>query len=122
MGKIQNFFDLTAWKKARKIVEVVYKITDRFPSDEKYGIISQLRRAACSITANIAEGFGRYHYGDKRKFYLQARGSLNEVQNFLILAKDLNYLKKEEIKKIWNLTKNTEKLLNGLIKATNKKR
>lgn len=122
MGKIKNFFDLNAWKKAREIVLIIYQETKNFPAEEKYGIIDQLRRASCSITANIAEGFGRFHYGDKCKFYLQARGSLNEVQNFLILANDLRYLDKKQTKYIWDLTKETEKLINGLIKATNKKR
>jgi four helix bundle protein len=61
-SKIKNFYDLEAWKEGHKLVLDVYKITSDFPNDEKFGIISQLRRAVSSITANIAEGFERYHF------------------------------------------------------------
>lgn len=80
--KIQNFYELNAWKKAHELVLEIYKITKNFPKDELFGIISQLRRAACSIAANIAEGFERYHFNDKIRFYYQARGSVAEVQKF----------------------------------------
>ncbi|MEK7067831.1 MAG: four helix bundle protein [Patescibacteria group bacterium] len=89
--RIKNFYDLEAWRKAHQLVLEIYKITKFFPKEELYGIISQLCRAACSITANIAEGFARYHFKDKIRFYYQARGSVAEVQNFLILAKVTSY-------------------------------
>jgi len=88
-NKINNFYELDAWKKGYILVLEIYKITKEFPKEELYGIVSQLRRAASSITANISEGFARYHYKDKVRFYHQARGSAAEVQNFLILASDL---------------------------------
>jgi four helix bundle protein len=81
-NRIKNFYDLDAWKKTHKLVLEIYQITKDFPKDEAYGIIGQLRRAASSITANIAEGFSRYHFKDKIRFYYQARGSIAEVQNF----------------------------------------
>ncbi|MFA5828292.1 MAG: four helix bundle protein [Candidatus Shapirobacteria bacterium] len=89
MGRILDFYDLNSWKESHALVISVYKILDKFPRVEKYGVCDQLRRAASSISANIAEGFGRYHFNDKIKFYFQARGSLKEVQNFILLAKDL---------------------------------
>jgi len=91
-NKIQNFYDLEAWKSGHDLVLEVYKITNGFPQEERFGLISQLRRASSSITANIAEGFERYHFNDKKRFYYQARGSVGEIQNFLILAKDLNFI------------------------------
>ena len=91
-NSIKNFYDLEAWKKGHALVLSIYKITESFPKEETYGIISQLRRASSSITANIAEGFARYHFRDKIRFYHNARGSVAEVQNFLLLAKDLKFI------------------------------
>lgn len=65
-NKIKNFDDLDAWKKGHQLILKIYKITKDFPKEEKFGIIDQLRRASSSITANIAEGFARYHFNDKR--------------------------------------------------------
>jgi four helix bundle protein len=116
-SKIQNFYDLEAWKEGHKLVLDVYKITSDFPNDEKFGIISQLRRAVSSITANIAEGFERYHFNDKIKFYYQARGSNGEVQNFLILSRDLNLINAEVCKNNVEKSKKVGQLINGLIRS-----
>ena len=88
--EIKNFYDLDAWKEAHRLTLEVYEITKRFPKEEQFGIIPQLRRAASSSGANIAEGFERYHFKDKTRFYYQARGSVAEVQNFLLVALDLH--------------------------------
>ena len=117
---IKNFYDLDAWKKSHDLVLKIYKITKYFPKEEKYGMISQLRRAGSSITANIAEGFSRYHFKDKIRFYYQSRGSVSEVQNFLILAKDLDYITLKEFNKIGIKTKDSAKLINGLIRSIEK--
>jgi len=117
-----DFYQLDAWKKNHHLTLTIYKASKKFPKDEKFGLISQLRRAASSVTANIAEGFGRYHYNDKVRFYLQARGSLKEVQNFIYLAQDLNYLTKSSAKNIWEQSKDCEKLINGLIKSIKKQK
>lgn len=114
---IKYFTDLDAWKVNHKLVLEIYKITRSFPKEEKYGVIDQLRRAASSITANIAEGWGRFHYGDRVKFYHQARGSSCEVQNYLILSKDLAYIKEEEFKKLKTLAFEGYKVINGLIRS-----
>jgi len=115
--KIQCFYDLNAWKLGHDLVLKVYKTTKDFPKEELYGIVSQLRRASSSITANIAEGFARYHFNDKIRFYYQARGSAAEVQNFLLLAKDLNYIDKSLCNDLFEIVKQTMQLINGLIRS-----
>ncbi|MEW6101604.1 MAG: four helix bundle protein [Candidatus Omnitrophota bacterium] len=114
---IRNFFDLDAWKKAHDFILEVYQITERFPRQELYGITSQIRRAASSISANIAEGFSRYHFNDKIRFYHNARGSVSETQNFLFLSKDLSFLNNTEFQKLFELSEETNKLINGLIRS-----
>lgn len=116
-NNIQNFYDLEAWKEGHKLVIDIYKTTNSFPNEEKFGIISQIRRASGSITANIAEGFARYHFNDKIRFYHQARGSLAEVQNFLILSKDLNFIEKEICDQFMIRSKNIAQLINGMIRS-----
>ena len=117
---IKNFNDLDAWKKSHNLVLEIYKITKDFPKEELYGVVSQLRRAASSITANIAEGFARYHFKDKIRFYHQARGSAAEVQNFLMLAKDLKYISQGKCKELEEQTKDAMQLINGLIRSIEK--
>jgi len=122
MTKISDFYQLDAWKEGHKLALLIYKETKSFPKEERYGVTDQLRRAVSSITANIAEGFGRYHYADKIRFYYQARGSVKEVQNFIFLAKDLCYLIEDIAKKIWLQSQRSEKLINGLIRSVEKQK
>ena len=117
---IRNFYDLEAWKKGHLLALNIYKMTKNFPREEIYGITSQLRRAASSIAANIAEGFARYHFKDKTKFYYNARGSVAEVQNFLLLAKDLSYIDLKTCKEFGEKANEISKLINGLIRSTKK--
>lgn len=119
-GKIQHFTHLIAWQKNHCLVLEIYKLTNNFPREELFGIIQQLRRAVCSITANIAEGYGRYHHKDKIKFYIMARGSSAEVQNFLIVAKDLSYVTEEEFNRIKIISHEGYKLICGLVNSTGK--
>jgi four helix bundle protein len=116
-NKITNFYDLDAWKQGHKLVLGVYEVTRTFPISEQFSITSQLRRAASSVTANIAEGFGRYHYKDKVRFFHQARGSLAEVQNFLILAKDLDYLTSDQCQELGQEANDVRRLINGLVRC-----
>jgi len=102
------------------LVLEIYKITKDFPGNERYGVVSQLQRSASSVTANIAEGFARYHFKDKIKFYYQSRGSIAEVQNFLLLAKDLGYINVEICSKLGKEAKEVEKMINGLIRSVEK--
>lgn len=115
--EIKNFYDLDAWKTGHLLVLEIYNITKNFPEEEKFGITSQIRRASASVTANIAEGFERYHFNDKIRFYLHARGSLAEVQNFLLLAKDLGLINLNICKNIGGKTNETRRLINGLIRS-----
>ncbi len=120
--KIKDFYDLDAWQKANKLIIEVYKVTKKFPRDELYGITSQLRRAASSITANIAEGFSRYHFNDKIRFYHNARGSVSEAQSFFFLSKDLGYLALSDFDELFNSSKEVGMLINGLIRSIEKQK
>jgi len=87
----RTFEDLIVWQKAHAWVLAAYRLTDGFPSRELYGLTSQLRRAAVSIPANIAEGFKKTGVADKRRFMNTAQGSLEECRYYLLLVRDLNY-------------------------------
>lgn len=121
MGDIKHFTDLEAWKVNHEVVLLVYTMTKNFPKDERFGMIDQLRRAASSITANIAEGWGRFHYADRMRFYYQARGSNSEVQDFLILARDLDYCNEREFHKVMEQVQRGFLVINGLIRSIEKK-
>ncbi|MEM8867528.1 MAG: four helix bundle protein [Verrucomicrobiota bacterium] len=86
-----GFENLLIWQKSHEFVLNTYKMTLRFPDSEKFGLISQFRRAAVSIPANIAEGYGKRSSTDKARFYNIAQGSLNECRYYLRLAQDLGY-------------------------------
>lgn len=116
--KIQFFTDLNAWKEAHKLVLMIYKITRQFPKEELFGLTNQIRRAAVSITSNIAEGFSRQSYKDKVYFYSIAQGSLTELQNQLFLARDIEYISKEIFNNCFEQSVVAHKLLNGLIKCS----
>ncbi|MCG2701400.1 MAG: four helix bundle protein [Candidatus Falkowbacteria bacterium] len=117
---IKHFVHLNAWQKNHQLVLKIYRLTKKFPKDELYGMVSQTRRAVSSITANIAEGFGRFHYNDKIRFYTIARGSSAEVQNFLIIAKDLSYITEDEFNEIKVISFEGYKLICGLMQSTAK--
>ena len=116
--KIHHFTHLIAWQKNHQLVLKIYKITKKFPKEELFGLISQIRRAAASITANIAEGYGRVHFKDRMRFYLYARGSSTELQNHLILARDLNYITETEFNELKVDAFEGYKIICGLIKST----
>ncbi|MBI5650798.1 MAG: four helix bundle protein [Chloroflexi bacterium] len=87
----KSFLDLIVWQKAHQFVLSVYRITENFPKSELYGLTSQMRRAAVSIPANIAEGFKKRGKADKARLMNIAQGSLEESRYYLILSRDLNY-------------------------------
>ena len=89
---MEDFKNLTVWKKAHELTLVLYQSTRTFPKDEIYGLTSQIRRAAASIGANIAEGCGRRSDPEMKRFVQIARGSANEVEYHLLLARDLQFL------------------------------
>jgi len=94
----KSFKDLIVWQKAHHFVLEVYKISRSFPKEERYGLVSQFRRAAVSIPANIAEGFKRRGKADKARFFNIAQGSLEECQYFLVLTQDLKYAEVNTLK------------------------
>jgi len=106
----KSFQELTVWQKAHAFVLQVYAATRRFPKAELYGLSSQLRRAAVSVPANIAEGFRRQSKQDKGRFLNISEGSLEECRYYLILAHDLGLLDKTPL---WELTEEVGRLLNA---------
>ncbi len=115
--KIKNFTDLHAWKEAHALVLEIYRLSNGFPKEEQFGLTAQLRRAGISITSNIAEGFSRSSLKEKVQFYSMSLGSLTEVENQLIAAKDLGYFLDPDLALHERLLI-VNKLINGLIKKT----
>jgi four helix bundle protein len=90
--KINRFSDLTVWQKAHELTLETYRLTEKFPRSEQFGIISQIRRAGASVLANIAEGFGRRTTNELLRSLQISRGELEETRYFLILSRDLGHI------------------------------
>ena len=118
---IRRFEDLEVWRKAHGLVLTVYSLSARFPAEERYGLTSQLRRAASSVPANIAEGFGRSTTRDFLRHLDIANGSLEETRYFLILARDLKYLSASEFPEINAQSDEVGRLLGGLMQSLRKR-
>ena len=112
---------LRAWQLGMEIVVYVYKITDNFPSEEKYGLTSQMRRSAVSIPSNISEGAGRNTSKEFVNFLHISQGSLSELDTQSELAKRLNYINEAEWKELDNMLLEEDKVLTGLIKYKKEK-
>lgn len=119
--KITQFTDLITWQKGHQLVLSIYNAIKQFPANEKFALTNQMTRCAVSITSNIAEGFSRQGNKEKIQFYYTAKGSLTELQNQLLIAKDINYITQPVFNNIAGLTIEVHKLLNGLIKSTKTK-
>jgi four helix bundle protein len=117
VSKITSFEDLVAWQKAQDLAVIVYKSTHQFPTQEKFALVNQIRRAASSVSANIAEGFGKRTLPDKKQFYTIAYGSLLETKNFVYLSVRLDYLSSTDSQIILNHITNCQKLLNALMRS-----
>jgi len=120
VGKINSFVDLKVWQKARQLTNILYDVTSKYPREEKFNLVDQLRRAGVSVMSNIAEGFSRYHKAETIMFYRNARGSLSEVKSLLYVSYDRKYISKKNLDRLTNLLDETGKMLNGLIKSTRK--
>jgi four helix bundle protein len=120
-NKIKSFTDLIVWQEAHKLALEIYKITKNFPKEETYSLTDQMKRCSISISSNIAEGFSRQGKKEKIQFYFTAKGSLTELQNQLLLAKDVKYLRLESFKSLAEQTVTVHKLMNGLVKSANAK-
>lgn len=119
MSRIRSFRQLEVWKEAHRLVLMVYAATKAFPQDERFGLVSQTRRAAVSIPANIVEGFKRRGARDKVRFYNIAEGSLEELKNFFILAEDLGYVASGS--DLTEQSRSVGRMLHGLITSTERR-
>ena len=117
--KYLSFEDMPVWKLAMDIAKQIFDITVSLPRSEDYGLTSQIRRSAVSISANLAEGFGRETEPDKKKFYIISRGSAFETKSHLIYGNSVNYFTNEQVKSITVQIDNLIHELNKLIKSLN---
>ena len=115
-GAFRTFEDLDVYKKAREFRKRMYAVARKLPDSEKYELGRQIHRAAVSLTNNIAEGHGRYHYLDEIKFQLQSRGSLAELLDDLNVCQDEDYLPITEIVELKERAKEVQRLINGYIR------
>src|SRR6266516_6371217 len=113
----QTFEDLEVYKVARQFRKVMYAVTRRLPDFEKYDLGSQIRRASVSLTNNIAEGHGRYHFADQVRFFLGSRGSLQELVDDLNVCADENYLGAEKIETLKGEAWRVLGLINGYLRS-----
>lgn len=116
-----NYKELKVWQKSRLLVKDLYELSLQFPSDEKFGLTSQLRRAAVSISLNISEGTGRSSDKDFVNFLHHALGSCYEVENILILCADLKLVGADPVEAMLLRTTEIQRMLNGLIDSLNSK-
>jgi four helix bundle protein len=114
----KGFEDLKAWQLARQLMIECHELANRLPAFERHDLVSQIRRSSKSVMANIAEGYGRYHYLDSLRFYYFARGSLTETISHLITAHDLKYTNAEQHQTLYDLSREAERTLNGYINFT----
>ncbi len=119
--KYNSFEDMIVWQKALDLSVRIFKLTEKLPRKEDYGLTSQIRRSALSVPGNIAEGFGRKHTKDKLNFYYDSRGSLSETKNHLIYGKKVNYFTQTECGDLIKLSDDIWKELNMLISSLQKK-
>ncbi|MEQ9280505.1 MAG: four helix bundle protein [Balneola sp.] len=117
---VRTFEDLKVWQIAHKISINIFELTKRFPPDEKYRLKDQMIRSSRSISDNIAEGYGRFHYQENTQYCRQSRGSAYELINQLITAFDCDYISEEELKSWKSLVSDCIQLLNGYIRYLQK--
>jgi four helix bundle protein len=118
MEYMKSYRDLIAWQKARKLNADIYLLTREFPSDERFGLVSQMRRAAVSIMSNLAEGFRRGHQAEWRQFVRQAYGSASEIECQLTIASDVGFIRDDtRYHSCTVLTEEVLRLLGGLTRA-----
>lgn len=115
--KIQSYKDLNVWKKGIEIVDLVYEMTKKFPSEEKFGLTSQMQRSAISIPSNVAEGFARQRTKEFQQFCYIALGSCSELETHLEIAKRRNYIVNEVAEKLEGFLDHESRMLMNLIKS-----
>ena len=112
--KAKNFEELNVWQKAHQVVLEIYKLTKLYPDEEKFGLVSQIRRSAVSVCANMAEGYKK-STKDFVRFLEISEGSLEETKYHLILSRDLGYCTGSQFKQLNDSAEEVGKMLNGLI-------
>jgi four helix bundle protein len=117
MSEIKGFEDLKVWEKSHDLVLEVYKVTQLFPTNEKFGLTSQIRRSAVSVAANIAEGSKRQHLKEYIQMLYIAQGSLSETNYYLLLARDLKYINDIKYQEFFDQSEEIGKMLSGLINS-----
>lgn len=115
---VNKFQDLVVWQQGHQVVLIIYRLTKSYPREETYSLVDQLRRAAVSVTSNIAEGFGRKSVRERVQFYYLSMGSLLEIENQLLVSKDLGYMTVVDFEKLCELILSVKRLLNRLITVT----
>jgi four helix bundle protein len=118
---LKSFRELEVWQRSHGMVLEVYRVTSSFPKDERFGIISQLRRAASSIPANIAEGFGRRSTKELLQCLAIANGSLEEVRYFILLSHDLGYLQNEPMQSLNDQLDSVAQMISALSRSLRNK-
>jgi len=111
MAQIKTFRDLKVWEKAHQLVLAIYQITSKFPAQEKYGLVLQMRRAAISVASNIVEGFKRRSRKESLNFYNISDGSLEELKYQLLVSRDLKYISEQIYKEALGLAEEVSKML-----------
>ncbi len=113
---LKNYKGLIVWKKAYGLCLSVYKITEKFPSTEKYGLVSQMRRCSVSIVSNIAEGYQRQYSGEYIQFLYISFGACAELETQIMLSKDLKFIASEDCEAILSVLTEIEKMLSSLLR------
>jgi len=114
---VREFTDLKAWQAGHELVLEVYRMTKNFPNEELFGLVSQMRRSAVSITSNIAEGFGRRSSKEKQNFLTVSTGSISELENQLFVARDTHLISSETFDILYAKAVHTHKLVTGLLNS-----
>ncbi len=121
MAEFSDFDSLEVYKLAEELANWIYDLTSAFPDAEKFGLTSQSRRAAVSIAANIAEGYGRYFYKENRLLCFYARGSLAELKSHLLFSRKRGYISEEQLNEFKAKYRNLQVKLNNYIKSIGQK-
>jgi four helix bundle protein len=119
---VRTFRDLIAWQKGIRLALLVYRLTKRFPDEEKFGMVSQMRRSAVSIPANIAEGYGRGRRAEYVRYLEIGRGSLFEVQTYLELAREMQWVDGEELGTVARLAEEVDRVVSALLRSLKRRR
>ena len=115
-GKIRTYRDLDIWKTSIQLVKDVYKLTEQFPKQEMYGLVSQMRRAGISITSNVAEGFRRYHNKEYKQFLFVSLGSCAELETQATIAKELEYISEDKESALLEKLDHISRMISNLLK------